>query len=55
MISAQVTRNGLRQKVSMYDILPGDIFHLSIGDQVPADGLFISGFSLLINESNLTG
>ncbi|XP_008792677.1 calcium-transporting ATPase 10, plasma membrane-type-like isoform X1 [Phoenix dactylifera] len=54
-ISMQVTRNGFRQKISIYDLLPGDIAHLSIGDQVPADGLFISGFSLLINESSLTG
>ncbi|KAJ6841924.1 calcium-transporting ATPase 1, plasma membrane-type-like [Iris pallida] len=54
-ISIQVTRNGFRQKISIYDLLPGDIVHLAIGDQVPADGLFVSGFSLLINESSLTG
>ncbi|XP_031270709.1 calcium-transporting ATPase 1 [Pistacia vera] len=54
-ITVQVTRNGFRQKISIYDLLPGDIVHLSIGDQVPADGLFISGFSVLINESSLTG
>uniref|UniRef100_A0A0D9Y0Z4 Calcium-transporting ATPase n=1 Tax=Leersia perrieri TaxID=77586 RepID=A0A0D9Y0Z4_9ORYZ len=54
-IQVQVTRNGFRQKLSIYDLLPGDIVHLAIGDQVPADGLFISGFSLLINESSLTG
>ncbi|KAK8933547.1 Calcium-transporting ATPase 1, plasma membrane-type [Platanthera zijinensis] len=54
-ISIQVTRNGFRQKISIYDLLPGDIVHLAIGDQVPADGLFLSGFSLLINESSLTG
>ncbi|KAI4388660.1 hypothetical protein MLD38_000970 [Melastoma candidum] len=54
-ITVQVTRNGCRQKLSIYDLLPGDIVHLNIGDQVPADGLFISGFSVLINESSLTG
>ncbi|KAL5219282.1 hypothetical protein ABZP36_019966 [Zizania latifolia] len=54
-ITVQVTRNGYRQKLSIYDLLAGDIVHLSIGDQVPADGLFLSGFSLLINESSLTG
>ncbi|KAJ4839366.1 ATF/CREB activator [Turnera subulata] len=54
-ITVQVTRNGLRQKISIYDLLAGDIVHLCIGDQVPADGLFLSGFSLLINESSLTG
>uniref|UniRef100_A0A2P2J9W7 Calcium-transporting ATPase n=2 Tax=Rhizophora mucronata TaxID=61149 RepID=A0A2P2J9W7_RHIMU len=54
-ITVQATRNGLRQKISIYDLLPGDIVHLCIGDQVPADGLFISGFSVLINASSLTG
>ncbi|XP_058180914.1 calcium-transporting ATPase 2, plasma membrane-type-like [Rhododendron vialii] len=54
-ISIQVTRNGYRQKMSIYDLLPGDIVHLSIGDQVPADGLFVSGFSVVIDESSLTG
>lgn len=54
-ITVQVTRNGYRQKISIFDLLSGDIVHLAIGDQVPADGLFISGYSLLINESSLTG
>ncbi|KZV54536.1 calcium-transporting ATPase 1, chloroplastic [Dorcoceras hygrometricum] len=54
-ITVQVTRNGYRQKISIFDLLSGDIVHLSVGDQVPADGLFISGYSLLINESSLTG
>lgn len=54
-ITVQVTRNGYRQKISIYDLLPGDIVHLAMGDQVPADGLFVSGFSVLLNESSLTG
>ncbi|KAI3451927.1 hypothetical protein Pfo_008592 [Paulownia fortunei] len=54
-VSIQVTRNGYRKKMSIYQLLPGDIVHLSIGDQVPADGLFLSGFSVLIDESSLTG
>ncbi|XP_071701693.1 calcium-transporting ATPase 2, plasma membrane-type-like isoform X3 [Rutidosis leptorrhynchoides] len=54
-ISIQVTRSGYRQKLSIYDLLPGDIVHLAIGDQVPADGLFVSGFAVSIDESSLTG
>ncbi|KMT19120.1 hypothetical protein BVRB_1g015170 [Beta vulgaris subsp. vulgaris] len=54
-ITIQVTRDGCRQKLSIYDLLPGDIVHLAIGDQVPADGLFISGYSAIIDESSLTG
>ncbi|XP_058107272.1 putative calcium-transporting ATPase 11, plasma membrane-type [Magnolia sinica] len=54
-IFVQVTRDGYRQKVSIYDLVVGDVVHLSIGDQVPADGVFISGYSLLIDESSLSG
>ncbi|KAJ0039557.1 hypothetical protein Pint_27900 [Pistacia integerrima] len=54
-IIIHATRNGFRQKLSIYDLLPGDIVHLGIGDQVPADGLFVSGFSVSIDESSLTG
>ncbi|XP_019173309.1 PREDICTED: calcium-transporting ATPase 2, plasma membrane-type-like [Ipomoea nil] len=54
-IAIQVTRDGYRQKMSIYELVPGDIVHLSIGDQVPADGLFLSGFSVSIDESSLTG
>lgn len=54
-IFIQVTRDGKRKKVSIYDLVVGDIVHLSIGDQVPADGIFISGYSLLIDESSLSG
>ncbi|MCL7043564.1 hypothetical protein MKW94_012400 [Papaver nudicaule] len=54
-IIVQVTRDGIRQKVSIYDLVVGDVVHLSIGDQVPADGFFISGYSLLIDESGLSG
>ncbi|KAA8520191.1 hypothetical protein F0562_014447 [Nyssa sinensis] len=55
LIILMVTRDGSRQKVSIYDLVVGDIVHLSIGDQVPADGLFISGYSLSIDESSLSG
>ena len=54
-IFVQVTRDGRREKISIYDLVVGDIVHLSIGDQVPADGIFISGYSLLIDESSLSG
>ncbi|RWR77974.1 calcium-transporting ATPase 1, plasma membrane-type-like protein [Cinnamomum micranthum f. kanehirae] len=54
-MTVQVTRNGYRQKISIYELLPGDIVHLAIGDRVPTDGLFLSGFSVVMNVSNLTG
>lgn len=54
-IPVHVTRNGSRQKVSIYELAVGDIVNLSIGDQVPADGIYISGYSLSIDESSLSG
>ncbi|KAL6853874.1 hypothetical protein ACP4OV_019903 [Aristida adscensionis] len=54
-IDMHVTRDGYRQKVSIYGVVVGDIVHLSIGDQVPADGLFIDGYSFLVDESSLSG
>ncbi|XP_042428226.1 probable calcium-transporting ATPase 8, plasma membrane-type isoform X1 [Zingiber officinale] len=54
-IFIQVTRDGYRQRVSIYDLVVGDIVNLSIGDIVPADGLYISGYALLIDESSMSG
>ncbi|XP_044364579.1 calcium-transporting ATPase 3, plasma membrane-type isoform X1 [Triticum aestivum] len=54
-ILVQVTRDGFRQRILIDDLLPGDVVHLAVGDQVPADGVFVSGFSLLLDESSLTG
>ncbi|KAL6124971.1 hypothetical protein ACLB2K_077479 [Fragaria x ananassa] len=55
LLVVMVTRDGRRQKISIYDLVVGDVVHLSIGDQVPADGLLISGHSLQIDESSLSG
>ncbi|KAI5018824.1 hypothetical protein ZWY2020_043712 [Hordeum vulgare] len=50
-----VTRDKKTKKVLIHDLVVGDILHLSIGDVVPADGLFISGYCLLVDESSLSG
>ncbi|CAN6483782.1 unnamed protein product [Victoria cruziana] len=54
-IFVYVTRNGCRQKISIYDIVVGDVVHLNIGDQVPADGILVTGYGLLIDEASLSG
>lgn len=54
-IQLEVIRGGRREKISIYDIVVGDVVPLKIGDQVPADGVFISGHSLGIDESSMTG
>ncbi|KAJ0742547.1 putative P-type Ca(2+) transporter [Helianthus annuus] len=54
-IKIDVVREGRRQKISIFDIVVGDIVVLNVGDQIPADGLFIDGHSLLVDESSMTG
>ncbi|RID62930.1 hypothetical protein BRARA_E01969 [Brassica rapa] len=54
-IKIDVVRNGRRQEVSIFDIVVGDIVCLNIGDQVPADGVFVEGHSLHVDESSMTG
>ncbi|XP_008789606.2 calcium-transporting ATPase 5, plasma membrane-type-like [Phoenix dactylifera] len=54
-IRLEVMRGGRRIKISIYDIVVGDVIPLKIGDQVPADGILISGHSFAIDESSMTG
>ena len=54
-IKVQVVRQGRRQPVSIFQLVVGDIVCLNIGDQVPADGLFMEGHSLKVDESSMTG
>ncbi|KAL5712414.1 P-type Ca(2+) transporter [Ranunculus cassubicifolius] len=54
-IQVEVVRDGRRQKVSVFEIVVGDVVHLNIGDQVPADGLFSHGQALQVDESSMTG
>ncbi|CDP12667.1 unnamed protein product [Coffea canephora] len=54
-IHLEVVRGGRRIEVSIFDIVVGDIVPLKIGDQVPADGILVSGHSLAIDESSMTG
>ncbi|KAF8014446.1 hypothetical protein BT93_H0313 [Corymbia citriodora subsp. variegata] len=54
-ILIDVIRKGRRQQVSIFEIVVGDVVCLKIGDQVPADGLFLKGHSLQVDESSMTG
>ncbi|XP_068332227.1 calcium-transporting ATPase 10, plasma membrane-type-like isoform X1 [Pyrus communis] len=54
-IHLEVIRGGRRVEVSIYDLVVGDVVPLNIGDQVPADGILITGYSLAIDESSMTG
>ncbi|ORY37446.1 calcium-translocating P-type ATPase [Rhizoclosmatium globosum] len=51
----KVIRGGKKDEISSWDILVGDIVEVSTGDEIPADGIFVSGNRLIIDESPLTG
>lgn len=51
-----VVRNGEQEHCKNIDIVVGEIVLLKVGNEVPCDGLYISGTDdLKINESQLTG
>ncbi|KAE8659305.1 hypothetical protein F3Y22_tig00116962pilonHSYRG00023 [Hibiscus syriacus] len=53
---ASIARGGGRRvEISIYDIVVGDVVPLNISDHVPADGILISGHSLALDESSMTG
>jgi len=49
--------NGKSQKVSVYDIVPGDIVRVTEGDLLPADGVLIcsKSYGVTCDQSSLTG
>jgi len=53
--TATVVRNGRKQEVKLYQIVPGDIINLSAGDIVPADARVLTAKDLFLNQSALTG
>lgn len=52
---AKVMRNGKKMEIFSKEVVAGDIVYLEAGDIVPADGRVIESFSLMVNESSLTG
>ncbi|GAY48164.1 hypothetical protein CUMW_109710 [Citrus unshiu] len=51
-IQVDVVRNKRRQQILLSNVVVGDVICLKIGDQVPADGIFLDGHSLQIQESD---
>ncbi|XP_024160274.1 putative calcium-transporting ATPase 13, plasma membrane-type isoform X1 [Rosa chinensis] len=49
-VEVEVLRGGNEEKISSSDILFGDIVWLKRGHQVPADGLFISGGFVVLDD-----
>ncbi|KAK6243264.1 hypothetical protein QUC31_009673 [Theobroma cacao] len=51
----EVVRDGHRQFISVSEVVVGDVVFLKTGDQIPADGLFLDGHPLKVDESSMTG
>jgi len=54
-VAIKVTRGGVFQKVSIKEIVVGDVVHLSLGDKIPTDGVLLVSLGLTVDESLLTG
>lgn len=54
-INARVERKGVRRKVSVRELVPGDIVFLEAGDVIPADLRIIEEKDLFVDEAMLTG
>ncbi len=52
---AKVIRDGELKKISVKEIVPGDIVFLEEGDRVPADARIIEAHDLWTNNVRLTG
>lgn len=52
---AVVMRDGRPQEILSADVVPGDLLLLEAGDMAAADGRILENYSLLVNESSLTG
>ncbi|MCB1138735.1 MAG: cation-translocating P-type ATPase [Leptospiraceae bacterium] len=52
---ARVRRDGRVYETESSGIVPGDIVLLQAGEQVPADGRILEGYSLEVQEAALTG
>ncbi len=53
--TVKVVRSGRSAEISVFDIMVGDVVHLSTGDLVPVDGIFIEGHGVKCDESSATG
>ncbi|KAL6068416.1 Plasma membrane ATPase, variant 2 [Balamuthia mandrillaris] len=52
---ATCLRDGQFSDISAFDLVPGDIIHLTLGDVVPADVKLLEGESVKLDQSSLTG
>ena len=52
---ALVLRSGSKKEIKAEELMPGDIFFIEEGDQIPADARLIESQNLTVSEASLTG
>ena len=53
--TVKVIRSGKSVEIPVFDLMVGDVMHLSTGDLIPVDGIFIGGHGVKCDESSATG
>lgn len=51
----KVVRSGKSIRISVFDLLVGDVLILEQGDMLPADGIYLDGHNVSCDESSATG
>ncbi|TPX12156.1 uncharacterized protein E0L32_007042 [Thyridium curvatum] len=51
----KVIRSGKSLEINVFDVMVGDVMHLTTGDLIPVDGIFIEGHGVKCDESSATG
>jgi P-type Ca2+ transporter type 2C len=54
-VEVKVLRDGHVGKISIFDLVVGDIVYFDMGDRFPADGKLLSGMEVQVDQSTLTG
>jgi Ca2+-transporting ATPase len=49
-LEVKVVRSGKRRWIAISDVVVGDVVHLKKDDRIPADGLFVKGENLVVDE-----
>jgi Ca2+-transporting ATPase len=50
-----VMRDGQRQEIELWELVPGDLVLLAAGEHMPGDGVLVEGTKLAVDEAILTG
>ena len=53
--TANVWRDGVRSDIEVWQLVPGDLVQLAVGDKIPADGTLLEATRVSVDEALLTG